>query len=105
MSNTVVPLFDYRDVRPSAALHASVTKQVEALRESGRVTVEHEPLVALAFRLADALESSSGRGASVALLSAQFQAVWERLAALPMPAGDVDTTMDVYLAPVEAPGE
>lgn len=96
-----IPLFDMPTGGGPSPLRTSVARMVEALEGSDRIQVEHLPLVALAYKLADALEQSSGRGASVALLSAQFSAVWERLQALPFPVAAVDSAFEVELVPVE----
>jgi hypothetical protein len=83
-------------------LHDAVAVMVRQLDDDGRLGPAHMPMVALAYRLADALEVSGGRGASVAMLSAQFQDVWQRLTDLPLPVlDDDDTGYDVEL--IEAP--
>lgn len=99
--NEPVALFEYRPVEAPSALRGSVLTMVEGLRASNRLTEEHEPLAALALKLANALESSGGRGASVALLAAQFREVWSMLSSLPTPIDpDAEVTMEVTLLPV-----
>jgi hypothetical protein len=75
---------------------------VEHLAGQGRLDVEHLPLVEHLYGLCEALDTSTGRGASYALLSAQFDKTWERLATLPFPEpdeGDDDIEFDVVLIP------
>ena len=63
---------------------------------SGRITVDHEPLLQLLLKLADSLEAATGQGTSVALLSAQFQQVWQTLARLRAPAEVVRRTSSMW---------
>lgn len=88
------------------ALRKSVDVMLERLHEERRLDVVHMPLVTLLYKLADALEMAGGRGASVALLSSQYQEVWTKLYELPMPTPDEDEddAFDVVLIePVEPP--
>lgn len=67
---------------------------VAELEESGRLDVVHYPIVEHLYGLCEALDRAGGRGASYALLSAQFDKAWERLASLPMPDVDDDDAVD-----------
>jgi hypothetical protein len=67
---------------------------VEHLQATGRLDVVHLPIVEHLYGLCEALESAGGRGASYALLSAQFDKAWERLASLPLPEPDDDDDLD-----------
>lgn len=98
---------DGLDLHRRGAMHDAAQMMVSELDDQGRITAEHLPLVALLYRLADALEVSGGRGASVAMLSAQFQDVWERLSTLPVPVlDDDDDAYDVaLLTPVDGPAD
>lgn len=90
--------------QPAGAMRKSAESMIDRLNQEGRIDALHAPLVSLLLKLADSLEGASGRGASIALLSAQYQQTWERLAALPLPEtpdADLPTTYDVVLAPVE----
>jgi len=90
--------------KPFGAMTAAVDAMIGELNASGRLEVAHLPLVALIHKLATSLEASGGRGASVAMLSAQFQEVWDRLASLPAPdAGAAAPEFDVVLLPVLEP--
>jgi len=74
---------------------------VAALEESGRLDIVHLPIVEHLYGLCEALDKAGGRGASYALLSAQFDKAWERLASLPMPEPEEsdDLDFDVFLPP------
>lgn len=88
------------------ALRKSVDAMLTRLHQEQRLDVVHAPLVTLLYKLADALEMAGGRGASVALLSAQYQDVWTKLSELPLPEpdDDDDEAFDVVLIePVEPP--
>jgi hypothetical protein len=79
---------------------------VRALEADGRLDVVHMPMVEHLYGLCEALDKAGGRGASYALLSAQFDRTWERLASLPMPepeesADDLDYDV-MIIAPVGA---
>lgn len=78
---------------------------VRALEESGRLDVVHLPIVEHLYGLCEALDKAGGRGASYALLSAQFDKAWERLASLPLPDPDDgdDVDFDVALLPPAHP--
>lgn len=99
--------FDWSSVTgPTGSLRHAAELMIADLRDSKRLDVEHAPLVQLLLKLSDALELASGRGASVALLSAQYMSVWEKLATIPYPVDDDDdteTTYDVVLHPVRMP--
>jgi hypothetical protein len=84
------------DQHKRGALHDATRSMIEDLDRQDRLTAEHLPMVALLYRLADALEVAGGRGASVALLSAQFQGVWERLHDAPAPVVEVGTDEDQF---------
>lgn len=78
---------------------------VKHLDGQGRLDVEHLPLVEHLYGLCEALDKAGGRGASYALLSAQFDKTWERLASLPFPEPDDDDAAieyDVVLIPPAA---
>lgn len=70
------------DVVRQRSLRPAVELMVADLGKGGRLTAEHAPIVSLFLKLADALDASGGRGASIAMLSAQFQEVWDRLVSL-----------------------
>ncbi len=89
------------------SLRPAVQVMVDELGRGGRLKAEHAPIVSLFLKLADALDAAGGRGASVAMLSAQFQEVWDRLVSLTLEDGDQDDVDDydvVLLKPVE-PGD
>lgn len=101
MDDESVPLFEFSTAPTANRLAQSVNRMVKALEAENRLSVEHEPLCALAVKLANALEASGGRGASVALLAAQFREVWSTLAALPKPVDpESDLDMEISLLPV-----
>ena len=87
------------------ALRKSVDVMLEKLHDERRLDVVHMPLVTLLYKLSDALEMAGGRGASVALLSAQYQDVWSKLNELPYPEPDDDEeeAFDVVLIEPVAP--
>lgn len=70
------------DIVRQRSLRPSVELMVAELNKGGRLSAEHAPVVALFLKLADALDASGGRGASIAMLSAQYQEVWDRLVSL-----------------------
>ena len=88
---------------------ATCRAMVRALEAQGRLDVVHLPMVEHLYGLCEALDTAGGRGASIALLSAQFDKTWERLATLPFPeadAADDDAEYDVVvLRPVAPPAE
>lgn len=99
MPAEVLPI-EWPDI-PRGELTESVDRTVAQLREEKRLTPVHDAAVALLYKLADALERSSvGRGASVALLSAQYLAVVKELQALPSPVEADSGEFDVVLLPV-----
>lgn len=101
MTDDTVPLFEFTESPAAHPLRQSVQRMIKVLEAENRLTPEHEPLCMLALKLSNALEASGGRGASVALLSAQFREVWATLAALPKPVDpDADMDMEVSLLPV-----
>ena len=105
MTDDAIPLFEYAEVTPPSALRMSVQRMIKTLDAQGRLTADHEPLCALALKLANALEQSGGRGASVALLSAQFREVWATLAALPAPIDEsANVEMEIALIPLADAG-
>lgn len=96
------------DQHRRGALHDAAAAMIKDLDDQDRLTPEHLPMVALLYRLADALEVAGGRGASVALLSAQFQGVWERLHEAPAPVvevGEDEDSFDVQLLTPATPDE
>lgn len=99
--------FDWTDITgPTGSLRRAAETMIDDLNRARRLDIEHAPLVQLLLKLSDSLESASGRGASVALLSAQYLSVWEKLATIPYPVDDDDdkpTAYDVVLRPVEMP--
>jgi len=88
---------------------ATCQAMVRALGAQGRLDVVHMPMVEHLYGLCEALDSAGGRGASIALLSAQFDKAWERLATLPFPESDADDDDAEYdvvvLRPVAPPPE
>lgn len=83
---------------------------VQHLADTGRLDAVHIPLVEHLYGLCEALDGAhQGRGASYALLSAQWANTWERLATLPLPEADDDGAEADYdvvvLRAVEAPAE
>lgn len=84
------------DVVRQRSLRPAVELMVTELGKEGRLTAEHAPVVALFLKLADALDASGGRGASIAMLSAQFQDVWDRLVSLTDLNDDVDEGEEHY---------
>lgn len=74
---------------------------VESLAADDRLRPVDLPLVALLHKLAESLEMSSGKGASVALLSKEFRETRRELAELAEDdTADVSPTYDVVLLPV-----
>lgn len=78
------------DVVRQRSLRPAVELMVADLGKDGRLTAEHAPIVSLFLKLADALDASGGRGASIAMLSAQFQEVWDRLVSLTLDDEDAE---------------
>ncbi len=79
---------------------------VHELERTGRLDVVHLPIVEHLYALCEALDGAGrGRGASYALLSAQFDKAWERLASLPMPepSDDDEVEFDVSFLPPAHP--
>lgn len=66
-------------------MRAQAEFMVRELDDQDRLTKAHIPLIGLLYRLADALEESGGRGASVAMLSREFRDTWQLLASQPAP--------------------
>ena len=94
--------FDWPD-KPPTNLKASVDATLEQLRDQHRLTAEHEALVGLLYKITDALDHATvGRGASIALLAAQYQSVIRDLLALPTPVEADGAEFDVVLLPVVA---
>jgi hypothetical protein len=93
------------DVVRQRLLRPAVEVMVAELGKEGRLTAEHAPIVSLFLKLADALDASGGRGASIAMLSAQFQEVWDRLISLTVDDEDDvdDEHYDVVLLPAAMP--
>jgi hypothetical protein len=93
------------DVVRQRLLRPAVEVMVTELGKEGRLTAEHAPIVSLFLKLADALDASGGRGASIAMLSAQFQEVWDRLISLTVDDEDDvdDEHYDVVLLPAAMP--
>jgi hypothetical protein len=77
---------------------------VRELDEQNRLTRAHIPLIGLLYRLADALEDSHGRGASVAMLSREYRDTWQLLTDQPLPPeADDDVEYDVTWLPEVSP--
>lgn len=96
------------DVVQQRSLRPAVQLMLADLDQRGRLSAEVAPIVSLFLKLGDALDAAGGRGASVAMLSAQFQEVWDRLVALTALADDEDDAEDfdvVLLPPVEPDDE
>ena len=87
--------------RPAGDLKASVERTIAYLESENRLTPAHDATVALLRKLATAMdEASVGRGASIALLSAQYLTVVKELQALPAPVEADLVEYDVVLLPV-----
>lgn len=96
------------DIARQRSLRPSVQAMVDELGRRNLLSPEDAPIVALFYKLADALDAAGGRGASVAMLSSQFQEVWDRLVALGALDDDEDGAEDydvVLLQPVEPDDE
>lgn len=96
------------DIVRERSLRPSVQAMVEELGRRNLLGAEDAPIVALFYKLADALDAAGGRGASVAMLSAQFQEVWRQLAALVSTGEDQDDAEDydvVLLQPAQPDDE
>ena len=93
--------------RAAGPTRLACQRLVEHLEDQERLDVEHLPMVAVLYKLADTLDhAAGGRGASIALVAAQFKDYWASLATLPMPVGAEDDgpeTYDVVLLPAALP--
>jgi hypothetical protein len=69
---------------------------VAHLNATGRIGPVHLPMVEHLYGLCEAMDAVTGRGASYALLAAQFDKTWERLATLPPPDTDDEVGADDY---------
>lgn len=93
------------DLVRQRSLRPAVEAMVADLGKQGRLSAEHAPIVSLFLKLADALDASGGRGASIAMLSSQFQEVWDRLVSLTTldDEDEEDERFDVVLIPPAMP--
>ena len=94
------------DIVYRRSLRPAVELMVAELGREGRLSAEHAPIVSLFLKLADALDGSGGRGASIAMLSAQYQEVWDRLVSLTTlddEDDEDDGRFDVVLIPPAMP--
>lgn len=83
------------------ALHRAAAAMIEHLRQSNRLALEDEPLAQMLLKYAHTLDTAAtGRGASIALVGAQFTATWERLKELEAPSDAAAEEFDVVLLPV-----
>lgn len=87
--------------QPDGPALVAAKRMIDSLREQNRLTIEDEPLAEALFKYADVLDTAAGgRGASIALVGAQFTATWEKLKALQAPVEAGGEEYDVVLLPV-----